>query len=297
MLKNVIALALIALSATAYASGKRGPTPDWSHVEKRLSDAGFQKAFIRDLKKNYDRSKFDQVLELNTILYLKKANDDIHAKQVSAKVDVEAEVLAFMKQQKKALKEAEKLYGVSPSHISGLLWLETRHGKNQGKFHVPSVYVHLMQADRPSVMEYLKKAAGKHTKVDGSIEHEIEERAERKAKWAMGELKAIAEMWKAKKTVIVGWRGSFAGAFGMAQFIPSSFVAYAKPHKKGRVPDLRRADDAIMSVAHYLHKNGWKKRKPETYETALYRYNKSGDYVQAIMSISRRADRAPAAKN
>lgn len=298
MLLNVIAVALIAsgLAAPAFAKSdqaKKDPSPDWSYVEKRLAEAGFQKAFLRDLKKNYDQTHFHDVVDLNILLYLKKA--DVHGKQVT--VDATAEVRAFMKQQKPALKEAEKRYGVAASQISGLLWIETRHGKNQGRFHVPSVFVHLLQADRPEMVAHLKSAATKYTKIDNKIRQEIQERASRKAKWALGELTAIAQMHKSNNKVLVGWKGSFAGAFGMAQFLPSSYIAYAKPLKKGRVPDIRRADDAIMSVAHYLHMSGYKKKNPKTHEKALFRYNKSRDYVAAIMSISKRSDRAPAAKN
>ena len=46
---------------------------------------------------------------------------------------------------------------------------------------------------------------------------------------------------------------SYAGAVGIPQFMPNSFV-YAKAYKKGHVADLTKMEDAIISAAYFLHK-------------------------------------------
>jgi membrane-bound lytic murein transglycosylase B len=270
---------------------KKGPKPDWAYVEKRLSKAGFEKSFINALKSNYQAKNFDQVVELNLLLYLRK--DNYHGPQVKEK-DVSKALHSFVKTHHKTLKEAERKFGVTPGHIAGLLWMETRHGKNQGHFHVPSVFAHLLQADRPQVVAHLKETAKKYTKVDRKIQKEIDSRVKRKSNWALAELKAIAAIYKKNKNALKQWQGSFAGAFGMPQFLPSSYLAYSKTIRKGGIADLRRADDSIMSVANYLHMNGWVKARPKTYEKALYRYNNSHDYTNAIMNLSKKV-RLPAA--
>src|SRR6185312_14337185 len=60
--------------------------------------------------------------------------------------------------------------------------------------------------------------------------------------------------------------GSYAGAIGMAQFMPSSFNRYAVDFDDDGRVDLRRsAADAIGSVAHYLAENGWTHGLPTHY--------------------------------
>jgi membrane-bound lytic murein transglycosylase B len=286
---RLLALPLLLFPLWVHAAGTKAPKSDWTYVEKRLSQAGFNKPFIKELKAVYSPKDFNEVVELNLLLYLRK--NDVHGPQV--KTDATATVRQFVSKNKKALKEAERIYGVTPELVASLLWLETRHGKNQGRFHVPSSFVHLLQAERPDVVKHLKEKAKAYGKVDKKVRKEIDERVKRKADWALDELRAIEKIQKTNKFVLKNWKGSFSGAFGMSQFLPSSYLAYAKTLRKKAHPDLTRPDDAIVSVANYLHQNGWKKKKPKTHEASLYRYNKSRDYVAAIMSISKKA-RAPA---
>ena len=102
-------------------------------------------------------------------------------------------------------------------------------------------------------------------------------------------MKALSQMYKRDKNLVKGLKGSFSGAFGMSQFLPSSYVALATPLKKGQVPDLAKPGDAIASVAHYLKVNGWKKAQKRSHKRALMRYNNSEDYAEAILSLAGRA--------
>ena len=64
-------------------------------------------------------------------------------------------------------------------------------------------------------------------------------------------------------------KGSYAGAFGLPQFMPSSFVKYAIDFDAdGRIDLLASAADAIGSVAHYLAEFGWKRGMPTRYAVA-----------------------------
>ena len=51
---------------------------------------------------------------------------------------------------------------------------------------------------------------------------EIAARTKTKVKWALGELKSIQRIYREKGSIAFEMRGSFAGAFGMPQFLPSS---------------------------------------------------------------------------
>ena len=61
----------------------------------------------------------------------------------------------------------------------------------------------------------------------------------------------------------LAWKGSYAGAIGMAQFMPSSFNKYAVDFDGDGHVDLHdSAADVIGSVAHYLAEFGWQRGLP-----------------------------------
>jgi hypothetical protein len=70
---------------------------------------------------------------------------------------------------------------------------------------------------------------------------------------------------------------STAGAQGPMQFLPSTWRAY------GLGGDIHDPHDAILGAANYLHANG----APRNYGRALYRYNPSWLYVDAVLRYTR----------
>lgn len=127
------------------------------------------------------------------------------------------------------LQRAQKNYGVSPKMIVAIIGIETNYGKQQGKFKVLDALATL-SFDYP-----------------------------RRAPFFQSELETY--LWLTKKN---GWpvtsvTGSYAGAFGMCQFMPSSYRNYAvSANPNNHAPDISNsADDAIMSVANYFARSGW----------------------------------------
>ena len=76
---------------------------------------------------------------------------------------------------------------------------------------------------------------------------------------------------------------STAGAQGPMQFIPSTWAAY------GMGGDIHDPHDAVLGAANYLHANG----APRDYRRALYAYNRSGLYVDAVLAYADRIRRDP----
>ncbi len=74
---------------------------------------------------------------------------------------------------------------------------------------------------------------------------------------------------------------STAGAQGPMQFIPSTWRAY------GRGGNIRDPHDAILGAANYLHASG----APGNYRRALFAYNPSSLYVDAVLRYARRIRR------
>lgn len=260
--------------------------PTWNYAAKKMVAAGLKKKFILEVKRQYEPESFRQTLELNVLLYLKKT--DIHGVQVSR--DAEENIRKFLTANKKTFDQAEKEFQVSPSVIASLLWIESRHGKNVGKFHVPSVYVHLLQSDNPPVQKHLvAKGRDYKKKLTSKDVAEIKKRTKKKAEWAMAELKALQKMYDRDKNALKDLRGSFSGAFGYAQFIPSSYVSYARSPVKGKVPNLAVPADAIYSVGNYLKVHRWSWRNKKAQLSALMKYNNSEDYARAILKLGEKS--------
>ena len=63
--------------------------------------------------------------------------------------------------------------------------------------------------------------------------------------------------------------GSWAGAFGNFQFMPSTIKNYAIDYNKNSDIELKKIDDSFASAANYINKIGWKKSEPCFYEVEL----------------------------
>jgi membrane-bound lytic murein transglycosylase B len=92
-------------------------------------------------------------------------------------------------------------------------------------------------------------------------------------------------------------RGSYAGAFGMPQFLPSSYLSWAVDGNQDRRIDLNDPSDAIASIANFLKVHGWKKKGSlEENMRAVWEYNHSQHYVNTIFAVARLASKPPRPK-
>jgi membrane-bound lytic murein transglycosylase B len=189
------------------------------------------------------------------------------------------------------LTEAEALYGVPKEIIAALLYVETRHGNYLGNHRIINVYLSLAMVNQP---EFMSK------NFDNLVEHfsgtaeelkdyqeKLTKRAEMKAAWAVQQLVAMSKIYK-KGVDVFEIKGSWAGAFGIAQFIPDSYLRWAVDGNHDGIIDLFDVNDAIFSVANYLKTNGWG-NTIEKEKQALYQYNHSDDYVNAILTLAEKS--------
>ena len=75
--------------------------------------------------------------------------------------------------------------------------------------------------------------------------------------------------------------GSWAGAFGFFQFMPSTMKNYAIDYDKDSYIDLKSNDDAYASAANYLNKIGWKDNEP-----CFYRVELSNEIPKKYLNVS-----------
>ena len=81
--------------------------------------------------------------------------------------------------------------------------------------------------------------------------------------------------------------GSYAGAMGIPQFMPSNALTLAKDGNGDGKVDLYNHADAIFSVANYLTHHGWKPGiTRQKQHKVLFMYNHSNYYVDTLLKIS-----------
>ena len=85
--------------------------------------------------------------------------------------------------------------------------------------------------------------------------------------------------------------GSYAGAFGFGQFIPSSFTRYAIDFDEDGVREPYDWPDVLGSIANYLRKNGYNANsvnydKDGDIWKSVYAYNHADNYVMAVLELT-----------
>jgi membrane-bound lytic murein transglycosylase B len=145
----------------------------------------------------------------------------------------------FWNENREALARAEALYGVPAEILVGIIGVETVYGRNTGRFRV-------LDALTTLAFSYPEAPA----------------RDERMA-FFRGELEATLLFARQNGIDPLSLRGSYAGAVGMPQFMPSSIVKYAVDFDgNGKVDLLGSSSDAIGSVAAFLTAHGWRRDDP-----------------------------------
>jgi membrane-bound lytic murein transglycosylase B len=189
----------------------------------------------------------------------------------------------FWRNNADAISKASNAYGVDPEYIVGIIGVETYFGRNIGK---------------TCVLDALTTLAFD---------------THRRSRYFTSELENFLLMTREEGYNPRQPVGSWAGAMGLGQFMPSSFRKLAVDFDRNGQRNLWHPDDAIGSVAHYFSKNGWDFRSPvaeraggsygasvielSTYEGMEYwqvhhnfkvikRYNNSSKYAMAVHQLA-----------
>lgn len=140
--------------------------------------------------------------------------------------------VAFWNKYAADLKRAEKQYGVPAEIIVGIIGVETRWGRVMGNTRIIDALATLA-FDYPRRADYFSR-----------------------------ELEIFLLMSRHEQDNPLALRGSFAGAMGYGQFMPSAYQQYAVDFNGDGHANLWDPVDAIGSVAHYFQKHGWQSGEP-----------------------------------
>jgi membrane-bound lytic murein transglycosylase B len=141
--------------------------------------------------------------------------------------------IEFWRANSQALERAERMYGVPAEIIVAIIGVETRYGRNMGKYRV-------LDALTTLAFDYAPRAD-----------------------FFRAELEQYLLLAREERLDPLAVKGSYAGAMGQAQFISSSYRHFAVDFDNDGRRDLwNNSTDAIGSVAHYLSEHGWQKDAP-----------------------------------
>lgn len=147
--------------------------------------------------------------------------------------------LKFWKANAEAVFRASSEYGVPPEIIVSIIGVETFYGRQGGAYRVLDALVTLT-LHYPERRDFFRNQLIEFLLLARELE--------------LSPLKI---------------KGSYAGAMGIPQFIPSSYRLYAVDFDGDHKRDLTDIDDAVGSVANFLKQHGWKRGEPIVGEVKL----------------------------
>lgn len=271
---------LILVPLTSYAITPSIPKRSFTHKERALLTKGL-------LKFGWSRKSLNSVLldrRIYRILNSISANASYPHARLKAKGvrwDKYSKVLnspaAEYRKWNSEYLLAYRKYGVDREIITAILLVETGYGSYLGEFNVAAVFASIyLDADHMI----------KYQKYNYRVKRNMVRLCEKKT-WALEELNALLLMRKKYGVDILSLKGSYAGAFGLAQFLPTSYLKWAVSANSKTSPNLFKYSDAILSIAHYLKAHGYKKgAKRILNRQAIWEYNHSYKYVNKVLRIS-----------
>ena len=141
-----------------------------------------------------------------------------------------AEGVEFWKKYRRTLERAERKYGVAPEYVVAIIGVETFYGRNTGNWRIVDALTTL-------AFDYPPRAG-----------------------FFRGELESYLLLARDAGVDVFSMRGSYAGAMGIPQFMPSSARSYAVDFDgNGKIDLHKSASDAIGSVANFLKVHGWQR--------------------------------------
>ncbi|SMC25095.1 membrane-bound lytic murein transglycosylase B [Andreprevotia lacus DSM 23236] len=227
MRKTLIAAAAALLSLCAHADEALLARPEVQDYLNQLSTT-----------QNFDRAQLDALftrvnLKPNIISILDRPSTSRPWYQFRDNFISKSRVVAgarFMRRYKDTFDAVQERYGVPAEVVAAVIGCETMYGRDTGSFRVLDVLA-TIAFDYPRRADFFKN-----------------------------ELTEFMLLAREENEDPLSFMGSYAGAMGLPQFMPSSFRKYAVDWNGDQHRDIwGTPDDAIASVAHFLVEHGWQK--------------------------------------
>lgn len=218
------------LATLLYWQGAALATPPTDQVEELIQDLAAEKGYptqtLRELLQGASRSQL-------VIDSLNRPAETIHTwktyRPIFLKQNRIEEGVAYWEKHRETLERAQAIYGVPPEIIVAIIGVETFYGKRPGTI---------------SILDALYTQAYHYPK---------------RYQFGRNQLKAFLQILMEERMEPAMAVGSYAGAMGTPQFIPTSYLGYAVDFDGDGKRDIWGNDaDVIGSVANYFSKHNWR---------------------------------------
>lgn len=204
--------------------------PDAGKLISELEADGFEPAYVRSVLAKAERKQ--SILDAIS-RPAEKRLDWGEYRAIFIEPKRIAQGVEFWIEHRTTLERAQQTYGVPPEIILAIMGVETRFGRITGNYRVLDALATL-GFDFP-----------------------------RRAEFFRGQLADYFRLVRAEGVDPESLKGSYAGAMGYGQFIPSSFLAYAVDFDGDGHKDIwDNPTDAIGSIANYFAKHNWREGEP-----------------------------------
>jgi membrane-bound lytic murein transglycosylase B len=197
---------------------------DKSYLYKLFSNVTIQKTPLKIYQPHKKTKPSKQVAKL----YPKYGAWDRYVKYKVTPKRV-AQGSSFIQKYDTIFQNVEKQYGVPAEYIAAIIGIETVYGKNVGKY---------------PVFDTLTTLAFEKNRRNNFFKKQLEE--------------FIILISQYNKTDPKTIKGSYAGAMGLGQFMPSSYKHFGVDYNQDGEINLDHPEDTIASIANYLKDHGWK---------------------------------------
>lgn len=215
----------------AWAVSPAGETPGVdAFVQRMASQHGFEADRVREIlgKAKLRQDIIDRISKPaeRTLNWTRYRRIFLTDKRIRGGVE-------FLQRNREALERAERQFGVPPQVVTAIIGVETFYGRIAG---------------RDRVLDALYTLAFHYPK---------------RSRFFTSELESFLLLTREEGLDPATPRGSYAGAMGLGQFMPSSYLAYAVDFDGDGKRDIwNNETDAIGSVANYFARHGWKRDFP-----------------------------------
>jgi len=246
---TLLATVLVCTPAPAVTRDNYGANPQAkTFIEAMVAKHGFSRDALQAVFSQAERR--EDILELMSKPAEKRLPWFEYRKIFLTRDRIEGGV-RFWKQNAGTLADAASAFGVDPQIIVAIIGVETRYGGNTGRHRVIDALATLA-FDYPPRSEFFA-----------------------------GELEQYLLLAREEQIDLLATTGSYAGAMGYGQFIPSSYRRFAVDFDDNGKRDLWESPrDIIGSVANYFKAHGWEQGQP-----VAVRADVSGDSWQAVLDL------------
>ena len=226
----IFALAALGCATTDHAFADYANHPDAIRVADELAEEGLDRERVLSLLAS--AQKQEKILEL-IARPAEKTLTWADYRRLFVQPDRVEQGLAFWQQHQQVLDQVQAAHGVPAEMILAILGVETRYGRHKGNYRVIDALTTL-GFDYPPRSTFFR-----------------------------GQLKELFRLEQKAGIDISEVTGSYAGAMGYPQFIPTSYIHYAiDQDQDGRIDLLGNPLDAMGSIANYFKVHGWQTGQP-----------------------------------